>query len=78
METITAKIFLNNKEFLSAETNVLDGYKTVRIADVRYLMKDDVIALRLSAGSESYFNDLLTENGFSVYFLESLYNVTGE
>ena len=78
MEAITAKIFLNNKEFLLAETNVLDGYKTVRIAELRYLMKDDVIALRLRAGSENYFSDFLTENGFSVYFLESLYNVTGE
>ncbi|XP_066922288.1 fat-like cadherin-related tumor suppressor homolog [Clytia hemisphaerica] len=48
----------------------------MRIADIRYLQKNDVIGVRLRTNFHGDLKDLI--NGFSIYFFATFENVTGE
>uniref|UniRef100_A0A7M5VAC8 Protocadherin Fat 4 n=1 Tax=Clytia hemisphaerica TaxID=252671 RepID=A0A7M5VAC8_9CNID len=76
--SMTVKIFLNDVEITQLRSNLYDnGYKTMQITSARYFDKNDVIEVRLNSDFSENVKDLITNNGFSVYFLANLDNVVG-
>lgn len=76
MQPITGNILRNSANFLSG-TCTSGNPKTIRVTDVSYLTKDQVISSSLTSNTAGYLNGYNAEGGFSVYFVRSTDDLTG-